>query len=79
MLSERRAVLDNVGHHRRLRRGHERIPDDQRNHRIEGLHQVLRQEIKVKPGKATVFYTLPTPPDSPIGAETPQRWLSTAQ
>ena len=31
------------GHHRRLRRGHERLPDDQRNHRIEGLHQVLRQ------------------------------------
>ena len=25
------------------------------------------KEIKVKPGKATVFYTLPTPPDSPIG------------
>ena len=25
------------------------------------------KEIKVKPGKATVYYTLPTPPDSPIG------------
>ena len=25
------------------------------------------KEIKVKPGKATIYYTLPTPPDSPIG------------
>ena len=34
LLSERPGRAGQRGHHRRLRRGHERIPDDQRNHRV---------------------------------------------
>ena len=51
LLSERRAVLDNVDTHRILCTGHERLPDDQRDHRIEGLHQVLRQGDQGQAGK----------------------------
>ena len=38
------------------------------------------KEIEVRPGKATIHYTIPTPEDSPIGGgETPQRSPPTAE
>ena len=30
------------------------------------IHSFVK-EIEVRPGKATIHYTIPTPPDSPIG------------
>ena len=64
LLSERRAVLDNV----------DTIAEDMSDFLMTSEITESRafiksfvKEIKVKPGKATVYYTLPTPPDSPIG------------
>ena len=37
------------------------------------------KEIEVRPGKATIHYSIPTPEDSPIEAETPQRSSSMAE
>ena len=50
------------GHHRRLRRGHERLPDDpakitESRAFIKSFVKSFVKEIKVKPGKATVYYT----------------------
>ena len=36
------------------------------------VHSFVKK-IEVKPGKATIVYSIPTPEDSPIGERTPQR------
>ena len=63
LLSERRAVLDNVD---TIAAFAEDMRDFLMTSEITESRAFVK-EIKVKPGKATVFYTLPTPPDSPIG------------
>ena len=67
LLSERRAVLDNVD---TIAAFAEDMSDFLMTSEITESRAFIKsfvKEIKVKPGKATVFYTLPTPPDSPIG------------
>ena len=63
LLSERRAVLDNVD---TIAAFAEDMSDFLMTSEITEARAFVK-EIKVKPGKATVYYTLPTPPDSPIG------------
>ena len=62
LLSERRAVLDNVD---TIAAFAEDMSDFLMTSEITEARAFVK-EIKVKPGKATVYYTLPTP-DSPIG------------
>ncbi len=67
LLSERRAVLDNVD---TIAAFAEDMSDFLMTSEITESRAFIKsfvKEIKVKPGKATVYYTLPTPPDSPIG------------
>ena len=67
LLSERRAVLDNVD---TIAAFAEDMSDFLMTSEITESRAFIKsfvKEIVVKPGKATVFYTLPTPPDSPIG------------
>ena len=67
LLSERRAVLDNVD---TIAAFAEDMSDFLMTSEITESRVFIKsfvKEIKVKPGKATVYYTLPTPPDSPIG------------
>ena len=67
LLSERRAVLDNVD---TIAAFAEDMSEFLMTSEITESRAFIKsfvKEIVVKPGKATVFYTLPTPPDSPIG------------
>ena len=67
LLSERRAVLDNVD---TIAAFAEDMSDFLMTSEITESRAFIKsfvKEIKVKPGKATVYYTIPTPPDSPIG------------
>ncbi len=67
LLSERRAVLDNVD---TIASYAQDMSDFLMTSEITESRAFIKsfvKEIKVKPGKATVYYTLPTPPDSPIG------------
>ena len=67
LLSERRAVLDNVD---TIAAFAEDMSDFLMTSEITESRAFIKsfvKEIKVKPGKATVYYTLPTPPDSLIG------------
>ena len=67
LLSERRAVLDNVD---TIAAFAEDMSDFLMTSEITESRAFIKsfvKEIKVKPGKATVYYTLPTPPDSAIG------------
>ena len=67
LLSERRAVLDNVD---TIASYAHDMSDFLMTSEITESRAFIKsfvKEIKVKPGKATVYYTLPTPPDSPIG------------
>ena len=67
LLSERRAVLDNVD---TIASYAQDMSDFLMTSEITESRAFIKsfvKEIAVKPGKATVFYTLPTPPDSPIG------------
>ena len=73
LLSERRAVLDNVD---TIAAFAEDMSDFLMTSEITESRAFIKsfvKEIKVKPGKATVFYTLPTPPDSPIGGRRRRR------
>ena len=67
MLSERRDVLDDVD---TIAAFAEDMSEFLMTSEITESRAFIKsfvKEIVVKPGKATVFYTLPTPPDSPIG------------
>ena len=67
LLSERQAVLDNVD---TIAAFAEDMSDFLMTSEITESRAFIKsfvKEIKVKPGKATVYYTIPTPPDSPIG------------
>ena len=67
LLSERRAVLDNVD---TIASYAQDMSDFLMTSEITESRAFIKsfvKEIKVKPGKATVYYTIPTPPDSPIG------------
>ena len=66
-IREHRAVLDNVD---TIAAFAEDMSDFLMTSEITESRAFIKsfvKEIKVKPGKATVYYTLPTPPDSPIG------------
>ena len=67
LLSERRAVLDNVD---TIAAFAEDMSEFLMTSEITESRAFIKsfvKKIKVKPGKATVYYTIPTPPDSPIG------------
>ena len=73
LLSERRAVLDNVD---TIAAFAEDMSDFLMTSEITESRAFIKsfvKEIKVKPGKATVYYTIPTPPDSPIGGRRRRR------
>ena len=67
LLSERRAVLDNVDTIAAFAEDMSEFLMTSEITESKAFIKSFVKEIKVKPGKATVFYTLPTPPDSPIG------------
>ena len=48
-------VLGQRRHHRRLRRGDERVPHDQRADRDQSLRPLFVKEIQVKPGRAAII------------------------
>ena len=67
LLSERRAVLDNVD---TIASYAQDMSDFLMTSEITESRAFIKsfvKEIVVKPGKAVVYYTIPTPPDSPIG------------
>ena len=66
-LSERRAVLDSVD---AIAAFAEEMSDFLRTSELTESRTFIRsfvKEVAVKPGTATIRYTIPTPPDSPIG------------
>ena len=67
LLSERRAVLDNVDTIAAFAEDMSGFLMTSEITESRAFIKSFVKEIKVKPGKATVYYTLPTPPDSPIG------------
>ena len=67
LLSERRAVLDNVDTIASYAQDMSEFLMTSEITESRAFIKSFVKEIVVKPGKATVYYTLPTPPDSPIG------------
>ena len=63
------AVPGQRRHHRHLRRRGEQLPEEQRAYRDRAYVHSFVKEIEVKPGKAAIVYSIPTPTpeDSPIG------------
>ena len=76
LLAERRVMLDNAT---KIAAFASEMSEFLQTSEITETRAFVRSFVKailVKPGRTTIHYTIPTPPDSPIGARTPPRSLS---